>query len=194
MLRGGGGCIAYALCALGLFPTQKKAAAALDAAAAHIYERDRSKNGADNCSKVYTEGESWCVEAISQVCNDLRYDFIKVAKEPGDRRHNKQVIRSAIEAAADGEQCYLLEGTLAQTYLRKYANGKTELKTVDPEDPPPTVDPHLWRHSVAIRGGRLWDLYNPTHGLSLEHLLQTQHPYFFRIARLWKISGPNPAQ
>jgi hypothetical protein len=187
MLRGGGGCIAYALCALGLFPTQKKAAAALDAAGAQIHERDRSKNGDDNCSKVYTKGETWCVEAILHVCNALRYDFINVAKGPGGDPDNN--IRMAIAAAAAGgaQHSYLLEGTLAQTYLRTYASGKMEVKTLDPDDPPPSTDPYLWRHSVAIRCGRLWDLYNPTHGLSVEHLLQTKQPYFFRISKLWRI-------
>jgi hypothetical protein len=73
----------------------------------------------------------------------------------------------------------MIEGTLAQTYTRMDGRtGSTKMVTVDVGDLPPSENPGLWCHTIAIRRGMIYDPYHvapPQHLGSAPLLERQQH-------------------
>jgi hypothetical protein len=197
---GGGGCIAYSLYRLGVFHSTGRAEQALDLAGEAIFQR-RAREHIPSprvglCypkAKVYTAGVTWCPEAVQHAVQAQQHRLHKVypASEGGLPTADLQTLA---ESTAQSALVLLLEGTLAQTYSRSVRGGLEQI-TVDPHDPSPHDRPDLWRHSVAIRGGKLFDLFNPR-GLGVESLRLHGNTagsggYMLKVLKAWSVK---PAQ
>jgi hypothetical protein len=77
---------------------------------------------------------------------------------------------------------FYIDGTKNQTYLK---DGKPRID--DPEDPPPTDEPELWRHIAAVRDNVLYDAYHPK-GVSLKRLaISGDQGYFHTMRKVYRV-------
>ena len=99
----------------------------------------------------------------------------------------------------------MIEETLAQTYTRMDGRtGSTKMVTVDVGDLPPSENPGLWCHTIAIRRGMIYDPYHPR-GISALHLYLNGNnigacpadrnypgtkgtPYMCHIRKVWELA------
>lgn len=194
---GGGGCIAYALFKLGVFFSIDAARQALDMAGEAIFRR-RSREHKPSprvglCypkAKVYTAGLTWCPEAIQHAIQGAKHRLHKVYPP---RNSSSATLQTLVESTSNSGQMLLVEGTLAQVYTRSVKGRLTQI-IVDPDDPSPEENPELWRHSLAIRDGKLFDLYN-RRGLHVENLWLTGNTigaggYMCEIVKAWSVKPP----
>eukprot|EP01043_Picozoa_sp_COSAG02_P006871 COSAG02_NODE_200_length_29507_cov_440.183487_16_plen_166_part_00 len=121
---GAGGCIAYALFKLGVYPSIGAARQALDTAGEAIFQRRAREHKPSPrvglCypkSKLYTEGLTWCPEAIQHAVQAARHRLHKVYPAPASSTH-MPALQTLVESTEHPAQKLLLEGTLAQTSLR----------------------------------------------------------------------------
>jgi hypothetical protein len=167
---GGGGCYAYGICKLGVYRTFGEAKRALDMAGEAIYQRRAREHKASTHlptyprAKVYNAGLTWCPEAIQHAVQGARHRIHRAWCPNSDNVD----LQTLVESTGHSAQMLLLEGTLAQVFLCN-VRGHLEEITIDAEDPSPEEKPELWRHTLAVRGGKLFDMYNPR-GLGVEHL------------------------
>ena len=167
---GGGGCYAYGICKLGVYRTFGEAKRALDMAGEAIYQRRAREHKASTRlptyprAKVYNAGLTWCPEAIQHAVQGARHRIHRAWCPNSDNVD----LQTLVESTGHSAQMLLLEGTLAQVFLCN-VRGHLEEITIDAEDPSPEEKPELWRHTLAVRGGKLFDMYNPR-GLGVEHL------------------------
>jgi hypothetical protein len=192
---GGGGCIAYALFKLGVFRSIGHAMVALDIAGEAIFRRRAHEHKPSPhvglCYpkiKVYTAGLTWCPEAVQHAVQAANYRLHKV--HPAPNTPTMPALQTLVESTATSAQMLLLEGTLAQVSLRS-VRGCVEEIVIDVEDPSPQESPELWRHTLAIRDGKLYDLYCPR-GLAVENLWLTDNEigaggYMCEIAKVWSV-------
>ena len=120
-----------------------------------------------------------CPEAIQLALQKRRFHLSKV------KEHREA---QAILQDKNVEGSFLVEGTLAQEYLRHVA-GKATLHVNDPEDEHGGPNDPVWCHTVALHHNRLFDRYNPK-GIVKTHLTQDtdEKPYFMRIKKVWRIT------
>ena len=192
---GGGGCYAYGICKLGVYRTFGEAKHALDMAGEAIYQRRAREHKASTHlpmyprAKVYNAGLTWCPEAIQHAVQGARHRIHRAWCPNSDNVD----LQTLVESTGHSAQMLLLEGTLAQVFLCS-VRGHLEEITIDAEDPSPEEKPELWRHTLAVRGGKLFDMYNPR-GLGVEHLRLTGNEigsgaYMLRITKGWSIKTP----
>ena len=175
---GGGGCIAYALSKLRVFPNAKKAIAALDRASEKVLAARRVSEPDHPEVKVGTKSLTWCPEAIQRALQASRFNFTRVRL----KNENQDSLEDFLQEGTFLDERILVEGTLAQRYLRQGT-----LHVNDPEDVHNgPLDP-VWCHSVAVTGANLFDLYNPR-GIHKSHLTQENKPYFLLIKKMWRIT------
>ena len=175
---GGGGCVAYALSKLRVFPTAKKAIAALDRASEKVLAARRVSEPDHPEVKVYTKSLTWCPEAIQRALQASRFNFTRVRL----KNETQDSLEDFLQEGTFLDERILVEGTLAQRYLRQGT-----LHVNDPEDVHNgPLDP-VWCHSVAVTGAKLFDLYNPR-GIHKSHLTQENKPYFLLIKKVWRIT------
>ena len=197
---GGGGCIAYALFKLGVYTSIGAAKKALDSAAEAIYQRRAYKHKpsprAGLCypkSKVYTTGLTWCPEAVQHAVQAAKHRLHKVYPASASSPH-MPALQTLVESTRHSAQRLLFEGTLAQISLRDI-RGRVKEIVIDFEDPSPEERPELWRHTLAIRDGKLFDLYNPR-GVHVENLRLSGNTigdgaYMCRVAKVWSVKPPD---
>ena len=197
---GVGGCIAYALFKLGVYSSTGAARQALDTAGEAIFQRRAHEHRPSPRvglfypkAKVYTPGLTWCPEAIQHAVQAARHRLHKVYPAPASSTH-MPALQTLVESTGHSAQMLLLEGTLAQTSLRDIGGCIKEI-TIDVEDPPPEERPELWRHTLAIRDGKLFDLYNPR-GVHVENLHLVGNTigdgaYMCGIAKVWSVKPPD---
>jgi hypothetical protein len=197
---GAGGCIAYALFKLGVYPSIGAASQALDNAGEAIFQRrvheHKPSPRTGLCypkAKVYTAGLTWCPEAIQHAVQATRHRLHKVYPAPASSTHMPAKLQTLIESTGHSAQMLLLEGTLAQTSVRDIG-GCIKQITIDVEDPSPEERPELWRHTLAIRDGKLFDLYNPR-GLHVTNLRLMDNVvgdggYMCGVAKVWSVKPP----
>ena len=111
---GGGGCIAYALSKLRVFPNAKKAIAALDRASEKVLAARRVGEPGHPEVKVYTRSLTWCPEAIQRAVQASRCHFTKVRLE----FENQDSLKDFLQDGTFLHERFLVEGSLAQHYLR----------------------------------------------------------------------------
>ena len=175
---GGGGCVAYALSKLRVFPTAKKAIAALDRASEKVLAARRVSEPDHPEVKVGTKSLTWCPEAIQMALQASRFNFTRVRL----KNENQDSLEDFLQEGTFLDERILVEGTLAQRYLRQGT-----LHVNDPEDVHNgPLDP-VWCHSVAVTGAKLFDLYNPR-GIHKSHLTQENKPYFLLIKKVFRIT------
>ena len=175
---GGGGCIAYALSKLRVFPNAKKAIAALDRASEKVLAARRVSEPDHPELKVGTKSLTWCPEAIQMALQASRFNFTRVKLKD----ETQDSLEDFLQEGTFLDERILVEGTLAQRYLRQGT-----LHVNDPEDEHNVPLDPVWYHSVAVTGANLFDLYNPR-GIHKSHLTQENKPYFLLIKKVFRIT------
>ena len=113
----------YKLC---IYHRIEQPIAALDAERARELARRRARDHDYDELKVFDKGKRWAPAVINTVVQSKGF----------------QMTKKDFSTAGD----YFIDGTKNQTYLK---DGKQH--TDDPDDPPPSEEPELWRHHVVVR-------------------------------------------
>jgi hypothetical protein len=139
----------------------------------------------------YTAGLTWCPEAIQHVVQAAKYRLHKVF--PVSSSEMSTTLQTLVHSTGDSKLMLLLDGTLAQVSIRCEGDALNEI-TVDADDPSPQDCPALWRHTLAVRDGKFFDLYNPR-GLHASNLRLTGNvvgggAYMLKITKVWSVKPP----
>jgi hypothetical protein len=173
-LGGGEGCTAVAFYKLDIFHRKEQAVAALDDEGSRELARRRVRDPDYEELKVFDKGQRWAPAVINTVAQSKGFQMTKQ-----DFGTKTSVLRETTLSTGD----YFVDGTKNQVYL------KDEKQHVDdPDDPPPSVEPELWRHHAAVRANVLYDAYYPR-GISLLRLvLSGEHGYFHTVRKVYRVT------
>tara|TARA_R110000824_G_scaffold90027_1_gene220316 strand:- start:235 stop:1566 length:1332 start_codon:yes stop_codon:yes gene_type:complete len=173
-LGGGEGCTAVAFYKLDIFHRKEQAVAALDDEGSRELARRRVRDPDYEELKVFDKGQRWAPAVINTVAQSKGFQMTKQ-----DFSTKTSVLRETTLSTGD----YFVDGTKNQVYL------KDEKQHVDdPDDPPPSVEPELWRHHAAVRANVLYDAYYPR-GISLLRLvLSGEHGYFHTVRKVYRVT------
>jgi len=138
----GGGCTARALCNLGLLgatpvDVAKKLDASIDPVLAR-FNTNRPKKDHDR-RRVGVEGQEWC------------YDVVRHAMQSSTQYLKKQKVKKGGCIALLGPGRFFIDGHLNRSYVDP--NG--DRIHHDGHDDPKYAPDSTWRHSVAVKDGRL---------------------------------------
>eukprot|EP01046_Picozoa_sp_COSAG06_P008980 COSAG06_NODE_461_length_15416_cov_516.842854_4_plen_369_part_00 len=187
-LCGGGGCTAFSLEKLDVFPTEEVACTALNNAAEKIYQQRCKRHGSSYArDKVYKPGLTWCHEAMQVAIQSQKYRFMKILTADEVLSGNTDV---SLEELVKTDACLLMEGTLASVYRPV---GARDMVHTDPDDPSTHIDnPDGWCHTIAMKAGLILDTFNPdgipVATLYLANNTLGEDAYMYRISKVWQVT------
>eukprot|EP01043_Picozoa_sp_COSAG02_P034191 COSAG02_NODE_2378_length_9005_cov_4.989782_4_plen_567_part_00 len=142
-LCGSGGCTAHALWKLGVCLTQATATALLNDMGERLYRKRCEENGGSyDKARVYTAGDNWCSEVIKLAVIRAEKNFHKLDLRSRDVSLQQELKRGT----------FLIDG-VQNRYWTKLSNEYTNAPTYT--GPGPEQDANSWRHSIAVKDGRV---------------------------------------
>ena len=148
---GNGGCIAVALTSLKVFDNKSDAIKALDARILVFMLTIRPDFRTPE--HVGVAGDRWHQDIVKQAVVSMGYHFHKLDL-------NKVSLKDALKSGT-----YLVDGVMNNSHLRRGHHGKMYWIEQDPADSSdPRTEEMKWRHSIAVRDGRVLD---PNYGTDM---------------------------
>jgi hypothetical protein len=146
---GGGGCTAHALFKLGVFETVGHAKRALNVAGGQVLAKRRNIECGDyQQERVYKPDDYWLHEVVKVAVVDAGYDFRKLNL---DTCSLPDEVKGAV----------LIDGIQNRDWMKGTVSDKTNPRhswyenAPDDTGPGPEAAPERWRHSIAVKDGRV---------------------------------------
>jgi hypothetical protein len=177
-LVGGGGCVAHALTALGVFPTLATALLRLNAEIDPVHAIFTKHNSAAAREQAGVDDDRWSAECIKRAVVAAGCHWHKL------RLPESGLLRSLAPTLARGS--YLIDGVLNC----EYQDVDGEMVETDPADvgPRPWEDNARWRHAVALIDGVVHEQHEQRLPMAVLHLESPfKEGYFLSVLKIYRV-------